>query len=496
MSTKPLKVARAAVYVRQSINNPDGIEAQIKNCKKLCASRGWEVVEIYEDNDVSAYKKRGAGTAWGKMLQAIESNDFDVVVSVNLDRLLRGLSDLTTLIEKGAKILTVDGEIDLTSAEGEFQATFLAALARFETKRKSERQLRANIAKASKGRPVPTRRRFGYETDGCTPRSDEASIVVSLFEGFSEGKSIRSMAMELKDKNATVGGGKSWSPGRVRNILSNPFYAGRAVHLGAVSESTFVVPIVSRELFDTTNAILKDPSRRINKGNQIRHLLSGIAICGVCGAKMNYSTGYKCNVRNDHAYIRKETLESAVLEFIETWMATNRDKPWAAFDSARMKKLLKESGSLASESRRLTNLLILDGIDKGEVQKALKFNSEKFEEVQSSISEQRSKTALSQSIEIIREFWSRPVDWSNFDSDRTDNRFGFKSLDGKAIELTEENYEDYARDFNFFEGWKEVWNGMPLNLQRELIKALFEISVDKGRKLDRVKIQAKSLKRN
>ena len=45
--------------------------------------------EEYTDNSVSASKARGKGTAWAKMLAAAERNEFDVIVAVDLDRLLQ-----------------------------------------------------------------------------------------------------------------------------------------------------------------------------------------------------------------------------------------------------------------------------------------------------------------------------------------------------------------------------------------------------------------------
>lgn len=78
------------------------------------------------------------------MLSHVGSGKFDVIVARDLDRLLRTLQDLVKLIDLGAKVATVDGEINLTTADGEFRATMLAAVARFEIRRKSERAIGAN----------------------------------------------------------------------------------------------------------------------------------------------------------------------------------------------------------------------------------------------------------------------------------------------------------------------------------------------------------------
>jgi DNA invertase Pin-like site-specific DNA recombinase len=69
------------------------------------------------------------------MLTAARSGRIDVVVAVNLDRLLRTQGDLLALIETGAKVVTLEGELDLASASGEMQAAVLTAMARFEARR-------------------------------------------------------------------------------------------------------------------------------------------------------------------------------------------------------------------------------------------------------------------------------------------------------------------------------------------------------------------------
>ncbi|OII12236.1 hypothetical protein BIU97_04415 [Curtobacterium sp. MCBA15_009] len=134
------------------------------------------VAEVFEDNGASAFKQRGPATGWGRMLAGAKAGTFRYVVAVDLDRLLRGQADLLALIETGARVVTVDGELDLGTADGEFRATMTAAIARFEDLRKSERQKRANAHRVSQGKPVPGKRRYGYESDGVTLREDEAQV--------------------------------------------------------------------------------------------------------------------------------------------------------------------------------------------------------------------------------------------------------------------------------------------------------------------------------
>lgn len=269
-ATAAARPRRAALYVRQSKDSDAGVERQIERTTALVTLRGWTAAGTYVDNDVTASKPRGAGTAWGRMLADRAAGLLDVVVGVDLDRVVRSTRDLNTLIDAGLALVTVDGEIDLTTADGEFRASMLAALARFEVRRKGERQTRANRQRAERGGVPKGTRLTGYETDG-TVREDEAATVRALFDGFSKGDSLRTLAARFDS-----------TPSTVRGILTNPRYAGRRVYKGAVvSESGQWPALVSGERFDIVQARITDPRRKTNQSGSTarKHLGSGFYLC-------------------------------------------------------------------------------------------------------------------------------------------------------------------------------------------------------------------------
>jgi len=261
---------RAALYLRQSKSDDEGIERQIERTTALATARGWTLAGSYVDNDVTASKPRGAKTAWGRMLA--DAEDIDVVISVDLDRVVRNTRDLNTLIDHGLMLVTLDGEIDLTTADGEFRASMLAAIARFEVRRKGERQTRANRQRAAKGGVPKGARLRGYSTDGqLIP--EEAKTVSALFDGFSTGLTLRTLS---RDHDLT--------PSTIRTILLNPRYAGRRVYKGEVVGEGDWEPLVSGELFDAVGRRLADPSRKSNRtGSTARkHLGTSLFRCGEC----------------------------------------------------------------------------------------------------------------------------------------------------------------------------------------------------------------------
>ncbi len=318
---------KAAIYARQSIEHREGIDRQVERCKRQIeeySERGWEHAETYEDSNVSAASARGSNTAWHRMLRDHEEGKFDVIVAVDLDRLLRSITDLITLQERGIRVRTVDGEIDLTTSDGRFRATMLAAVAHFEVQRKSERQRRANESKISRGLPTPGRRRFGYlPADKSIGRSintvsneQEAAIVREIFECFADGEAIYTIAKRLNAEGKTPTTGKGiWRPLRVRETIQNKCYAGFIKTQDDYIASPEVEPIVSLELWQSANNILADPSRTTNPGGPRKHWLSGLGHCAMCGAplkKMSFS--YLCSETSSHPAIKVEYLEEYIAQ--------------------------------------------------------------------------------------------------------------------------------------------------------------------------------------
>lgn len=310
---------RAAIYARQSLAHQEGIDRQIARCKAEVAKRDdWELVATYQDEQ-SAAKSRARSTGWGQMLAAQKRGEFDVIVAVNLDRLLRSLVDLMELVRRDARLLTLDGQIDLTTEHGRFQATVLTAVAQFEIDRKSQRQIRANEYRTDQGTPVPGRRRFGYlGTDKKLGRiantvadPAEAVVVRELFESFAGGESVYGLAKRLnnEDKRPTTGK-REWRPLRVRETLQNKCYAGFIKSKGEYITSEQVEAIVSVELWQEVNNTLSEPSRTRNPGGGRKHWLSGLGSCAHCGALVKFTNGnYICSSDTAHFAIMEKYLD-------------------------------------------------------------------------------------------------------------------------------------------------------------------------------------------
>ena len=320
---------RAALYFRQSLDVQEGIDRQRTRCRALATARGWIVAGEYSDNDTSATKSRGEGTAWARMLADASAGDFDVVVAVDLDRLLRTVRDLITLTESGAKVLTVDGEIDLTTADGEFRATMLAGIARFETRRKGERQKRATADRAAKGKRSGGRRPFGYDNDGVTVRGVEAIAIRDGYAALLAGVPLAEIArswnaqglvsgQQRQARSGHKGEPSPFRPDSVRVVLLNPRYMGKRSHLGEIVADAEWPALVEESTWRAADSMLRNPARHSGKRSG-RYLLSGLAVCGVCGSTVHAGANsrpgiraYRCSGSTGHFARKAEPVEDYV----------------------------------------------------------------------------------------------------------------------------------------------------------------------------------------
>src|SRR5699024_9512966 len=303
------QMKKVAAYVRISMDATGerwGVETQRRKIAELCSARDWKIFDWYEDNDVSATKPRGPKSDWARMLVDAAAGLFELVVAVDIARLLRSTRDMNTLMDTGINVATVDGEIDLSTADGEVRAGFLALMARFETRRKSERQLRSNERRRAEGMPASAWPSLGWTKDGKVV-PEQAAAVRRAFDAFlgEPSLSIRRIREDLNADGHRTARGSEFSTDAVRYLLGNSLYAGyikkySTGELFPVQGNAFQ-PIVSEQTWRAAVAKLEDNVRRAaRQGNQPKYLLSSVGLCGKCGATLVSGTNsrgvgtYKC----------------------------------------------------------------------------------------------------------------------------------------------------------------------------------------------------------
>jgi site-specific DNA recombinase len=290
----------AAIYTRISADpngEAQGVQRQEEDARKLCAARGWTVVELFCDNDRSAFSQRKARPRYQAMLQAIRDGKVNTVVAWHPDRLHRQTRELVPFIDlvnaHRVHVETVTaGVYDLSTPSGRMQARIVGSVAEYESEHKGERIRRKLEANAAEGKHHGGCRPYGWRNDRVTLIEEEAAVVREATAMLLAGESIKAIVRALNAAGHTTSTGRPWRDVTVRDMIMRPRNAGLRTHHGEVVGAGRWEPIVSAEDFYQAQAILANPARRNTPGRNGRvHLLSVIARCGVCNAGVTVSKG-------------------------------------------------------------------------------------------------------------------------------------------------------------------------------------------------------------
>lgn len=282
----------AAIYCRISHDKTGaglGVERQEQDCRELAARLGWTVVEMFADNDLSAYSGKPR-PRYRAMLDAIRAGRVEAVLAWHTDRLHRSPIELETYISacndgRDVPTHTVQaGPLDLSSPSGRMVARQLGAVARYESEHRSERVRRAFLQNAQQGRRAGGPRPFGYEDDGVTVREPEAAAVRAAVESILAGASLRSVARDLTATGLTTTmKARSWDAHAVRAVLLRSRNAGLRDYQGQVIGPASWPALVPEEQWRQVVAILTDPARRTSPSDaRVKWLGSGIYVCAGC----------------------------------------------------------------------------------------------------------------------------------------------------------------------------------------------------------------------
>lgn len=285
-------MVRAGVYARISSDREGdnlAIGRQLADCEELAAKRGWEIVERYVDSDISAYGGK-VRPEYRRLLEEIEARLIEAVVVYHADRLHRHPKELEEFIElcqrTETKLATVSGDLDLSTHEGQLMARITGAVAKKESDDKSRRIKRKHQEIALAGKPSGGGTRpFGYESDHRTARPAEAAIIRECAARVLAGDSLRSICIDLNDRQVATVKGARWSSQTLRRILMAPLRSGQREHHGEIVAlgdwDAILTPVETQRL----RAKLGDPDRRTNRSAR-RYLLPRLLRCGHCGMKL------------------------------------------------------------------------------------------------------------------------------------------------------------------------------------------------------------------
>jgi DNA invertase Pin-like site-specific DNA recombinase len=285
----PVKLP-VAVYLRISsdpLGLRAGIERQRTDCETLAGQRfaGHPII-VYTDNDVSAYSGK-LRPGFRDMTGTITTGSLHALIAYNFDRLFRLPRELESFIDlcdrhKFRNVITVQGDIDLSTHDGQLHARILAAVAKKSSDDTSRRVARASADRRDRGlwtgRPP-----FGYRLEpGSILVLDNATAPAlrSAINAALAGASLRSLCvMRVHPDAPTTSAG--WKSTLLSTALSGVNSAGISGGWEPVIDSTTAA---------TLKALLTAPTRGHRQGNGLKHWLSGVLVCGKCNGFLRFHT--------------------------------------------------------------------------------------------------------------------------------------------------------------------------------------------------------------
>lgn len=340
VSHKPL---RALVVVRLSrlTDESTSPERQREACEQLCESRGWTVVGVAEDLDVSAGTtspfQRPTLSQWigENGTDPGRAGEFDVLVFYRVDRLVRRVRHLGQMLAWSERyhvnmVSATESHFDLSTPIGRVIAQLVASFAEMELEAISDRiasayQHNRQLGKWTGGAQLP----WGYlprETeDGWRlfPDAEAVPVIHEVAERVLAGEPLRAVSHDLTERkvptakdrmNAHQGRelkGYKWTSSGLKRSMTSPTMLGYATkrdplldaHGNIIRDSRErkqygpeeilrgrdgspvqrAEPILAREVFDRVGVELADRENRKEPTKRTSALLLRVIYCDVCG---------------------------------------------------------------------------------------------------------------------------------------------------------------------------------------------------------------------
>jgi len=368
------------------------LEAQLRQIKARAAMEGVEIVKVYADPAMSAYKNRfRPGIA--EMLEDSRKDLFDTLYVHKVDRLARRLEWSLEIVNKlrlqDVTLKAVEQNFDLSTPEGKLMFHLLSSLGEFYSDNLSKETNKGKYERARQGYHngwVP----WGYRSEKvgdhklAIPELGLAPVVQQVFERYATGLYYdQEMADWLNSQGFRTKFKHPFTKDALRDMLQNPFYKGYVLYRGTYAQTGrsrrkqdgevvkgLHTPLIDEELFDKCQKIRAERRRQSNSNQTTRrvYLLSGIISCAECGRRLRAQSavsgryyreasrfsGIECQQHGKS--VRADVVETKISELMENLVLP---KNW----QAALQEILatksdeldptKEKARLKSEIRRM-----------------------------------------------------------------------------------------------------------------------------------------------
>lgn len=348
---------RVAAYIRVSTDEQadkgNSLSEQKERLTAYCVAMGWNLPYFFIDDGYSAKNLKRPGIK--DLIESVERNEHDILLTAKLDRLCRNLLDLLQLIELleqyNCSFVSASESFDTSTAVGRMTLQLLGTFAEFERERTSERVTDNMLSLAKNSSKALTRPCYGYDVvDGHYQINEaESEVILLMFSLAEESYGPRMIAKILNDKNITTKKGAPWDQVNVKRLMDTETLTGTMVYNKRKSikgktvfrdKSEWIVKednhpaIIPIDRFLKVQEIIKSRSRAHKHADNESYLLTGLIKCKYCGGNMkgntsrlkrsnktytyhkyicsSYVLGYGCR----HHAVHRDDLENKIIEHI------------------------------------------------------------------------------------------------------------------------------------------------------------------------------------
>ena len=351
--------AEVAIYLRKSRD-----EEQSGTAETLARHRAvlmgmvetlkFVLLDVYEE--VVSGESLYARPEMLKLLEAVQSDKYDAVLCMDIDRLGRGgMSNQGMILDafkfSDTQIITPEKVYDLADETDEQMLEFKTFMSRQEYRqiqKRLRRGLKQTIAEGGYTANAP----YGYQKTKIDKKPSleiyepEARFVRLAFEMYCNGTGAQAIAAKLNTLGSVPHRTNRWSRNTVRNMLNNHTYTGKVVWLkkqhirpGKRNNSKHIVvynppekweiydglhePIIAEAQFNMAQRIRQTRYHPPSNDGTIKSSLAGLAICARCGRRMqrmgmNKGVAYlMCNTVACSAGAKYEYVEAAILQILK-----------------------------------------------------------------------------------------------------------------------------------------------------------------------------------
>lgn len=376
---------RAVLYVRIS-DDPEGLEKGVErqeaDCRAYADSLGYEVVEVFRENDTSAFKQRTITLPTGEKVRRVVRPRFralleflargaaDVMIAYDLDRAVRDPRDLEDLIDAkvlyGFRVLSATGSLRLDNDSDIAMARVLVAMANKASADTARRVARASKQQAIEGKWHGGRAPYGYRMGVSTLYvvPEHAALIREAADRVLAGESLYVITRTWNERGERTANHAPWSEKAIAQILRNPATKGVRIYRPtlpdgrsaevpeAVTEGNWPAILAPERWQQVVDVLDTRRARRTTWPGSVKrvHAFTGLIRCARCGTAMRKQGAQYICVNYQHSVCSRSInateitalIEEAVLSVFATIALTPEQLPSRTAETDRERDALAD----------------------------------------------------------------------------------------------------------------------------------------------------------